>query len=131
MRELPRTVAAGTLGGLGNVVWGLGKILKIWPFRDSSTREFWGTEEGALGEIAGGEDDELVVCVIENLDKPYGGPFCANENGSGCNEHTNRAVTPSDRSNAQKSCAPKSREPSSFCEVSMKSDLVMGGSPSP
>lgn len=104
MRELPRTVVTGTLGGLGNVVWALGKILKIWPFWEPSTRElYWGTEEGALGEIVGGEVDELVDCVIENLDKPYGGPFCANENGSGCNEHTNRAVTPTDRSSAQKS----------------------------
>lgn len=62
-----------------------------------------------------------------NVDKLGG--IQVNENGRGCREHTNRAVTPTERSRAQKSCAPRSRDPVRFFDACMKSPLDIVGSP--
>lgn len=45
----------------------------------------------------------------------------APENDSGCKEQTSLASTATDRNRAQKSCAPKSREPCSVSACFLKS----------
>lgn len=60
--------------------------------------------------------------IIIDCDSGLFGPLVvAPENGSGCKEQTNRASTATDRSKAQKSCAPKSRDPCSVSACFLKS----------
>lgn len=60
--------------------------------------------------------------IIIDCDSDFLGPVVvALENGSGCKEQTSRASTATDRNRAQKSCAPKSRDPCSVSACLLKS----------
>jgi len=71
---------------------------------------------------------ETVEEIVEAAVGAVGG-FCLKVNGSTCREQTRRVWIPAERRNAQKSCAPRSREPESVVDARMKSALDISSVP--
>jgi len=81
----------------------------------------------AVGEFSGfGVAAEGAVNAIIRA----AGAFCLNVKGRTCREHTRRVSIPAECNNAQKSCAPMSRDPVSVVDAGMKSYLDTNSVPS-
>lgn len=89
---------------------------------------------GPLGGVDGADSDSGALSMASSAMMTYslqfrekllrdGRPLASPEKGSTCNEQTSLASTPAPRSMAQKSCAPRSRDPSSVVAFSRKSSI--------